>query len=542
MASGESDQVNDLNETDEGLIESDSDCELQDPNISVIVLDDTIEEKTPEISEDSDKLVTEELFKITFNNKDKFELLKDYIKDAVRTCLNERSIKINLLEDKATFCISVIDTNKTEDESNLIFSIDTAPATRLETSSVPSYRRSVQAVLNDEKKENTDDDCAKRPKMSSVCFNCSGSHSLKDCPEPRNHQRINKARKQFMAKTERYHVDIEQRFAHLRPGQMSNELRRALGLQNRELPQFIYKMRVLGYPPGWLEDAKVANSGITLFDSEGRQVLGSDDEEGELEENKHKYDVRKIISYPGFNVVPSGDYYEDHKMPPMLHQDQIEEFIKSLRGNIVKGYKRKKMKSLTATEYDISQTNSSADMEIENQEDEILHPAPIIIPLPPPLPPDIRPPSPAEENRDDSITRKSPTLEDLEEKQKKIMEALGDTTAEDSLIDEILEVQKLAEAENNGTTPSHENSLSNPDSESNNQTPQQRKMKKRLMLGTPLLKFSPYDKLPTGEQFSKGVSDVINFENLPDSTGKYEQMKMVIQNVRKAVIKLNEEN
>lgn len=27
----------------------------------------------------------------------------------------------------------------------------------------------------------------------------------------------------------------------------------------------------------------------------------SDDEEGELSEDKHKYDVRKIISFPGFN-------------------------------------------------------------------------------------------------------------------------------------------------------------------------------------------------------------------------------------------------
>lgn len=51
--------------------------------------------------------------------------------------------------------------------------------------------------------------------------------------------------------------------------------------------------------------------------------------------------------------------------------------------------------------------------------------------------------------------------------------------------------------------------------------------------GTPLIESkSTYSRLPDLNNFMKGVSPVINFENLPDSTGKYEQMTSVIQKVR----------
>lgn len=57
---------------------------------------------------------------------------------------------------------------------------------------------------------------------------------------------------------------------------------------------------------------------------------------------------------------------------------------------------------------------------------------------------------------------------------------------------------------------------------------------KNLDLGTPILKsVSPFSKLPAREQFSVNVSDVINFENLPNSTGKYETMTHLITKIRK---------
>lgn len=54
--------------------------------------------------------------------------------------------------------------------------------------------------------------------------------------------------------------------------------------------------------------------------------------------------------------------------------------------------------------------------------------------------------------------------------------------------------------------------------------------------GTPILKSaSPYVELPDRNKFSKDISQVINFENLPNSTGKYEKMSKVINKVRGTV-------
>lgn len=53
------------------------------------------------------------------------------------------------------------------------------------------------------------------------------------------------------------------------------------------------------------------------------------------------------------------------------------------------------------------------------------------------------------------------------------------------------------------------------------------------VFGTPIIKScSPYQSLPNPDNFTKGVSPVIDFENLPNSTGKYEQMTGVLQKVR----------
>lgn len=53
------------------------------------------------------------------------------------------------------------------------------------------------------------------------------------------------------------------------------------------------------------------------------------------------------------------------------------------------------------------------------------------------------------------------------------------------------------------------------------------------VFGTPIIKScSPYQALPNADNFTKGVSPVIDFENLPNSTGKYEQMTGVLQKVR----------
>ena len=54
--------------------------------------------------------------------------------------------------------------------------------------------------------------------------------------------------------------------------------------------------------------------------------------------------------------------------------------------------------------------------------------------------------------------------------------------------------------------------------------------------GTPILKSrSGHSRLPPVENFSKDICDVINFENLPESTGKFDKMRNLLKKVKKAL-------
>uniref|UniRef100_A0A3Q0QZF5 Zinc finger CCHC domain-containing protein 8 n=1 Tax=Amphilophus citrinellus TaxID=61819 RepID=A0A3Q0QZF5_AMPCI len=113
----------------------------------------------------------------------------------------------------------------------------------------------------------------------SMCFNCGSSgHQLRDCPKPKDMIAINERRKEFnqsnnqaMQSNQRYHADeVEERFAKYKPGVMSEELLTALGIDENTLPPLIYRMRQLGYPPGWLKEAEMENSGLSLYDGNGK--------------------------------------------------------------------------------------------------------------------------------------------------------------------------------------------------------------------------------------------------------------------------------
>lgn len=93
----------------------------------------------------------------------------------------------------------------------------------------------------------------------------------------------------------RYHLEEDQKYGHLLPGKISYALRSALGLRKNELPPYIYRMRVLGYPPGWLEEAKFVYSNLDMFDAEGKTVRQKGGK-------KQGLNPEKIIDYPGFNT------------------------------------------------------------------------------------------------------------------------------------------------------------------------------------------------------------------------------------------------
>jgi len=144
------------------------------------------------------------------------------------------------------------------------------------------------------------------PKQSgNACFNCGAGHSMAECNEPRDQRRIAKARREWqnrMGAGPRYHIEEQQKFSHLKPGLPSAKLREALGLRHSDTaPAFLYRMRELGYPPGWLRQAEIADSGVAVY-HEARQA-----EQQGVTAAPVKYDTSRLVGWPGFNTeLPAG--------------------------------------------------------------------------------------------------------------------------------------------------------------------------------------------------------------------------------------------
>lgn len=64
---------------------------------------------------------------------------------------------------------------------------------------------------------------------------------------------------------------------------------------------------------------------------------------------------------------------------------------------------------------------------------------------------------------------------------------------------------------------------------------------KGTLYGTPVINVaSPYVKLPTDDKFAKDICDVINFENLPNSTGKYKKISVLLRKVKSEVDRIQD--
>lgn len=208
------------------------------------------------------------LVRLIFRDTDAFDELHQVIGQCIRDALFSLKKRANLIVDKGENCVKINEISDENDEN--MFMVDTLPTENANESEIPDYNSSKLEINEDEIPPNdTEMDDGSKPKTGN-CWNCGGDHNMKDCKEKRDPAAINRAKQSFMQKnkTERYHLDAEQKFSHLAAGQLSDNLRQALGLRSRELPLFIYKMRLYGYPQGWLEDAKINHSGLSLFHSE----------------------------------------------------------------------------------------------------------------------------------------------------------------------------------------------------------------------------------------------------------------------------------
>ncbi|XP_057382746.1 zinc finger CCHC domain-containing protein 8 isoform X3 [Balaenoptera acutorostrata] len=298
----------------------------------------------------------------------------------------------------------------------------------------------------------------------------SSAVNNKEAFSPRNAARISEKRKEYMDACgetsnqnfqQRYHAEeVEERFGRFKPGVISEELQDALGVTDKSLPPFIYRMRQLGYPPGWLKEAELETSGLALYD--GKDGADGETEAGEVQQNKSvTYDLSKLVNYPGFNIsTPRGipDEWRMFGSIPMQACQQKDVFANYLTSNFQAPSVRsssKRSSSLPSPsspkkqKKEGSSAASPADMELDSDA-EVPHgpPSSEAFQFQPPLPPGTPPlprstpppiftpplpkgtppltPSGSPQTRTASVTMDEDalTLEELEEQQRRIWAAL----------------------------------------------------------------------------------------------------------------------
>lgn len=258
-------------------------------------------------------------------------------------------------------------------------------------------------------------------------------------------------------------------------GKLSPELRKALHLEDDMLPVWIYRMRILGYPPAWMKDAEMSTLNI-IDGSAGPSTTDNSNtltEEGEIKETKlpsQQYNKDSLIEFPGFNA-PIPDNVKDDwlilGMPPLIMNQQLSEAVKSMKMIEPVPYKRSKL--------DISTGSGRSSPESIQQMD-------------------------AEEN-DISLEQDSTADDSLEVNGEK------DESGELSTVDETNSESKTSTEE--VQEDNNDNSSSTGD-------------RKVTVISTcaPLPK-SIRPNLPPMANFAVGMGELIYFENLPDSTGTY---------------------
>lgn len=432
------------------------------------------------------------------------------------------------------------------------FLVDITPNVKTSEEATPTYRKSFGQTLTGEKEaEGNRKSVTSTPKNS--CFNCDNpGHSLRDCPEPRNMRKVNKARNEFNRKELRYHDDNENEYGHLVPGNITDELRAALGLTATQIPMHVYKMRQFGYPSAWIEEAKLFDSGLSLFVEKDKKQLLPGEDDGETDTNNFKYDVQKIYDFPGFNVAPDHPFIDMHRLygtPPMMPQHSKAEMIRALGDDVVNGYKKIKLREPnTVVDLTDKTSLSVADMEIEDDVEDSLLPLGVTVYTEPPLPSNSSSDKPTEPMEDGELSNESRSQSPNEIELKQQRQALLAEIAESSVFFDTSSINSsvniTAAAQSTFNHSQLESTIiENSENENRDNSAKDSAVASveneraghvdATIFGCPVLpSFSGHSILPDGDKFQEGVCDVINFENLAESTGKYEKMKQLIKKVR----------
>ncbi|KAI8973513.1 hypothetical protein BDF20DRAFT_914943 [Mycotypha africana] len=117
-----------------------------------------------------------------------------------------------------------------------------------------------------------------------ICFNCGKpNHEVRDCPEPRDAESIRTNAfqrkydaflKQTMDRRLHEFLELQQIASKMEPGKLSDELKRALGMDQTESePPYYVNMRKYGYPPGYLKRIKASGSEVSSDDEEDEHEI-----------------------------------------------------------------------------------------------------------------------------------------------------------------------------------------------------------------------------------------------------------------------------
>lgn len=281
------------------------------------------------------------------------------------------------------------------------------------------------------------------------------------------------------------YYDTSSKDIEVKPGRISKKLREALNLGENDVPVWIYRMRALGYPPGWLKKATVDTKDIfDTDDTETDRVTSSTsaDRKRKTPSEDIQYDQSKLIEYPGFNTpLPpnTNDYHYYHNMPPMLPHQQLEHA--KLHMNLFKSapvsIKRNRLSSSPVTDTNNLSKNptNTGDADGSHSSDEAQDPA-------------------------------SPDAEETAETEHD--KTSGDDTKQDE----------------------GESFVS-----SNNKSNLSKSLSEEIKLvskGSPMPK--PVERLPL-ERFSEGVvGDLLYFENTPSSSGKFNSIRGLLDTMRRS--------
>uniref|UniRef100_A0A915PIE9 PSP proline-rich domain-containing protein n=1 Tax=Setaria digitata TaxID=48799 RepID=A0A915PIE9_9BILA len=147
------------------------------------------------------------------------------------------------------------------------------------------------------------------------CFNCGGEHTLQQCDIPLNQRRIAVNRAAHFnnkrSAQERYTTAVDTVLTgkyDIRPGEISDALREALGIGPNDIPEWIYRMRrkgfIDGYPPGYLTEALDQSSGeesLLEFHTDDKTLGTPRSREKDKKQRRFTVCADKVIAYPGFN-------------------------------------------------------------------------------------------------------------------------------------------------------------------------------------------------------------------------------------------------